>query len=159
MQVCAFAKCYINVFFFHFVLLILRCNNCIQLTPLENICCHEDPFVKLVIDEGDMQCITDHEGFEPTTLNVHVLNTLKVTLLNQVTEAYKRDKLREESNATYRFLAYSNFRKWVSKGKKLGKGRRLQTPPCVVKLIRGKWPSESGNYTGFVSTLNSIDDL
>jgi hypothetical protein len=112
-----------------------------------------------MIDNGKLQCITDHEGFEPTTLNVHVLDTQKVTLLKYVKDDYKREKLHKGDNDTYRFLAYHNFRKWVCKGKKLGKGRRLQTPPCIVKFIRRKWPSESGTYTGYISTLNSIDSL
>jgi hypothetical protein len=115
--------------------------------------------VKLMIEEENLQCITEHDGFDPTTLNVHVLNTQKVTLLKYVTEDYKREKLLKGDNETYRFLAYHNFRKWVCKGKKLGKGMRLQTPPCVVKFIRQKWPSENGLYTGFASTLNSIDSL
>ena len=26
------------------------------------------------VDEGEVRCITQHEGFEPVVLNVHVLN-------------------------------------------------------------------------------------
>jgi FAD synthase len=115
--------------------------------------------VKAMMDDRNLQCITDHEGFEPTTLNVHVLDTQKVTLLQYIQEEHKREKLKKGDNDSYRFLAYHSFRKWVTKGKKLGKGRRLQTPPCVVRLIRQKWPTQSGIYTGFVSTLNSIDTL
>jgi hypothetical protein len=30
----------------------------------------------------------------------------------------------------------------------MGKGNRMVVPACVVKLVREKWPEESGEYTG-----------
>lgn len=135
------------------------CGKCTSLDrAIENVCCCEDNYVQELLQNTNLNCITAHEGFEPTALNVYVLDAARTRLLYQVKDAEKRKKLTSDSNETYRFLAYSNFRYWLCSGK-LGKGHRVVTPACVVKKIREKWPSPDGKYTGFLSHFNEIDDL
>jgi hypothetical protein len=136
------------------------CDNCFAMESIiENVCCCEDPFVQDFLSETDLKCISAHEGYEPTVLNVHVLNMTRQRLVGMVKDPEKLKKLRSEENDTYRFLAYSNFRHWVCGTTKMGKGNRVVTPACVVKQIRDKWPSIDGKYTGYHSRHNGVDDL
>ena len=47
-------------------------------TSLESVCCKEVERVGDVMNEledGSINCITHHPGFEPVCLNIHVLTT------------------------------------------------------------------------------------
>ena len=49
----------------------------------------------------------------------------------------------------YRLVAYRHFLEWVLQGEKLGAGNRIVLPACVIKAIRSKFPSPTGQYRGF----------
>ena len=49
----------------------------------------------------------------------------------------------------YRLVAYRHFLEWVLQGEKLGVGNRIVLPACVIKAIRSKFPSPTGQYRGF----------
>lgn len=40
------------------------------------------------------------------------------------------------------------------KGEKLGKGRRVVIPSCVVKDIRDSFPENNNDYTGFQAAID-----
>jgi hypothetical protein len=136
-----------------------KCGNCVDGPPTENVCCVDDDYAKLLIDSANITCITLHEGFEPTTLNMYVLDMVKRHLLLIVHDPEKKERLRSNNNDTKRHLAYVNFRNWVCSGEKLGKGHRIVTPSCVVTKIRNKWPEESNIYVGFHEAMTTIEDL
>lgn len=48
-----------------------------------------------------------------------------------------------------RFTAYRQYTAWVHYYEKLGKGKRLVIPACVVKKIRLMFPDPNDNYVGF----------
>jgi hypothetical protein len=55
----------------------------------------------------------------------------------------------------YRFTAYKQFIFWIHGF--LGKKVRRVVSTCVVKLIRKKFPSENGEYVGFLEA--AVDNL
>jgi hypothetical protein len=136
-----------------------KCGNCVAGPPVDNVCCVEDVYVKPLLDKAKIACITLHEGFEPTTLNPFVLDMVRAHLILTVDDNEKKERLRANKNDTKRHLAYVNFRTWVCSGEKLGKGRRMVTPSCVVAKIRSKWPEESNVYVGFQEALTTVEDL
>jgi hypothetical protein len=86
------------------------CENCtIMPSTIENICCSEDIYVQDLLSETNIKCISTHEGFQPTVLNVHVLNMTRQRLKGLVKDPEKLQKLKSDNNDTYRFLAYSTF--------------------------------------------------
>jgi hypothetical protein len=136
-----------------------KCGECVaQINPLENICCTEDEHVKKFLS-SEVSCITIHEGFAVTTLNIHVLGMVRAHLLHILKDKAKTARLGSNAPDTMRHLAYVNFRSWICRGKKLGRGYRIITPACVVHRIRQKWPEPSGQYTGFRAINNNLDDL
>lgn len=46
-----------------------------------------------------------------------------------------------------RLSAYRQYTHWIQG--KLGRGRRIPIPACVVTSIRQAYPEESGIYEGF----------
>ena len=58
-----------------------------------------------------------------------------------------------------RLTAYRQCVCWMLRGKKLGKGKRVIFPSCVVDAVGRKFPEPSGDYTGVKSALESITDL
>ena len=58
-----------------------------------------------------------------------------------------------------RLTAYRQFVCWMLKGERLGKGKRVVIPSCVVTAIRNRFPDASNIYTGFRAVLDSISDL
>lgn len=45
------------------------------------------------------------------------------------------------------------------RGEKLGKGKRVTIPSCVVKKIREHFPEQNGQYIGFKTAFESMQDL
>jgi len=138
------------------------CENCVATGIIEqNVCCHDDKYVQNWLDK-DITCITKHEGFAATVLNIHVLNALRSNLVNIPgikNNPNKLAKLKSGKPDNYRHLAYVNFRSWICDGTKLGAGNRVVTPACVLNVVRVKWPEPSGVYTGHISKKNNIEDL
>ena len=58
-----------------------------------------------------------------------------------------------------RLTAYRQFISWMMKGEKLGKGKRVIIPSCVVTAIRTRFPDSNNDYTGFRTVLDGIRDL
>ena len=58
-----------------------------------------------------------------------------------------------------RLVAYRQFICWMLRGEKLGKGRRVVIPSCVVKTIRKAFPDPNHDYTGFKLALDSAHEL
>ena len=44
-------------------------------------------------------------------------------------------------------------------GEKLGKGKRVVIPSCVVKSVREKFPEANEDYTGFKSAFENNEEL
>jgi hypothetical protein len=52
-----------------------------------------------------------------------------------------------DPNDSFRYRLYAYF---VKEMELLGTGRRIQLPLCYVNAVREIWPSQSGEYVGFV---------
>ena len=59
----------------------------------------------------------------------------------------------------YRLTAYRQFVCWMFRGEKLGKGKRVVIPSCVIRKIRDHFPEPDGQYTGFKNVIHSLSDL
>lgn len=55
---------------------MFSCGHCMQM-PLakECVCCKETRVLLVLIENDEVECITDHPGFEPVCLNTYVLDT------------------------------------------------------------------------------------
>ncbi|KAK7499880.1 hypothetical protein BaRGS_00008971 [Batillaria attramentaria] len=54
------------------------------------------------------------------------------------------------TNRQYRLAAYRQFVCWMLKGERLGKGKRIPIPSCVIERVRLEFPeSDRSKYTGF----------
>ncbi|XP_071148081.1 P2X purinoceptor 7-like [Mytilus edulis] len=118
------------------------CSRCSAMpTRRECKCCRNTNVVDSKVEEADLKCITEHEGFQVNCLNQYVLETTYYE--------YVQDNGPLEDNAmiheTYRYLAYRRFVRWV--WHKLRKKNRRILPSCVVTAIRGAFPSQE--YCGF----------
>jgi hypothetical protein len=71
-------------------------------------------------------------------------------LLEKEKDVYKKIKLRELTNASWRYLAYRAFMKWINSFVSLGRKNRIIIPSCCVTAIRMQWPEECGVYVGFL---------
>lgn len=58
-----------------------------------------------------------------------------------------------------RLTAYRQFVSWMFRGEKLGKGKRVVIPACVVRKIRLTFPEPDGQYTGFQTAFDSTQDM
>jgi hypothetical protein len=52
-----------------------------------------------------------------------------------------------DANKSFRHAAYRQYVLWVHG--QLAQGDRRKIPACCVRMIRDKYPSPSGEYTGF----------
>ncbi|XP_013404522.1 uncharacterized protein LOC106169577 [Lingula anatina] len=113
----------------------------------ENVFCHE--VVVVVQDrskEENVQCITDHPGFEPVCLNKWVLETAWMQFRQQ--HGGKAFGGREDQRL--RHIAYRKFVCWVLGW--LRKKIRVTMPSCAVSCIRAYYPppsEEEEHFTGF----------
>jgi hypothetical protein len=53
---------------------------------------------------------------------------------------------------TWRLAAYRQFTYWVHQN--LGQGVRRVVPACAVKIIHDQYPSDDGQYRGFLEATN-----
>ena len=107
-----------------------RCNMCRQMpTSKERKCC------------GQKRCKT----FEPGVRNVCLNSQVVATAINSDCDTMVRTP--KHDNRNMRHAAYRQY--VMHEYGHLGKGNRVVIPSCVVWMIRDKWPSHDGNYTGF----------
>ncbi|KAK5867689.1 hypothetical protein PBY51_012156 [Eleginops maclovinus] len=119
------------------------CGRC-EPMPLvvESVCCREQSRVcERREEEGaDTRCITEHSGFEPVCLNLHVLRTAHFH--------YRQEYGDVEGNEWKRYTGYRQFVRWCYEY--LGRHVRVPIPSCVVWCIRRTFPSI--DYRGFQDT-------
>ncbi|KAK3088759.1 hypothetical protein FSP39_023418 [Pinctada imbricata] len=96
---------------------------------------------KIQTSDVDIQCITDHEGFQANCLNRHVIEVSYMYY-----EFVQDNGLPEEPvHELYRYIAYRRFARWI--WSILGKRNRRVLPACVVTQIRSNFSSQE--YCGF----------
>lgn len=110
-------------------------------TAKENKCCRHTNVVDGKIEELDLECITEHEGFIVNCLNHYVLETSYYEYIQDNGRLEEGQFIHE----LYRYLAYRRFVRWIYH--RLGKKNRRILPSCVVNKIRQTFPSQ--NYCGF----------
>ena len=54
----------------------------------------------------------------------------------------------EDTNRSFRHAAYRQYVLWIHG--RLQRDDRRTVPACCVKVVRAKFPSLTGNYTGFI---------
>ncbi|KAG5278390.1 hypothetical protein AALO_G00098460 [Alosa alosa] len=59
----------------------------------------------------------------------------------------------------FRLTAYSHFLEWVLQGERLGRGRCVVLPACVVQAIRQKYPAPDGQYCGHQEVEDAQEEL
>ncbi|KAK0132473.1 hypothetical protein N1851_002425 [Merluccius polli] len=59
----------------------------------------------------------------------------------------------------FRLTAYRHFLEWVLQGERLGRGRRVVLPACVMQAIRQRYPAPDGQYCGHQEAEDAQDDL
>lgn len=108
------------------------CGYCREMTTeAERVCC-----------KRRQDCVSQSEAVRDCCLNVSVLRTAANRVAHFIFEVGG-----EHTQDAYRHLAYTQFTH-LSHGY-LGKGVRIPCPSCVVWLIRERFPSADGVYTGF----------
>ncbi|XP_063403855.1 P2X purinoceptor 7-like [Mytilus trossulus] len=118
------------------------CNHCAAMPTVDEcLCCKEVGPVAEKMEDEDLDCITDHEGFTGNCLNRHVI---EVSLYDFVERQGPIDD-NEPIHELYRYVAYRRFTRWI--WHILGKKRRKVIPACAVLKIREAFPSE--DFTGF----------
>ena len=60
----------------------------------------------------------------------------------------------DDTNRAFRHAAYRQYVLWVFG--RLQRDDRRTVPACCVKVVRNKFPSSHGNYTGFVPVRHGI---
>ncbi|XP_063411952.1 P2X purinoceptor 7-like [Mytilus trossulus] len=132
------------------------CNACEEMpSPEECICCCSSEYVQPNID--DLECITEHPQFQLIVLNSDVLTVAFIQIfMFQGNAGRVPDNL---TNQQSRLTAYRQFVYWMLRREKLGKGKRVVIPSCVVKCIREAFPESNGHYTGFRTVFDNSSHL
>ena len=108
-------------------------------------CCEVDRVNQLI---GERKCITITEDFVELILNKKVLHLVSYSV-------NKRGCIKEiETEKFHEMLRYTAYRSFfnILELNGLGKARRYGLPACVMRKIRDKYPSSTGNYKGFKPT-------
>lgn len=107
----------------------------------ECLCCHEVQEVdERRAEQEAICCITQHDGFRPVCLNVHVLRVAYFQYRQQF-----GDREGYGVNEQYRYTAYRQFVRWCWGF--LGRLVRVVLPACAVIRIREEFPSPE--FAGF----------
>ena len=107
-----------------------KCGVCVLMPQdIENKCC------------GQRRCVTSHTRFQKLCLDPDVL---QLTIRNR---GDIRNDAADNSTRSFRKAGYRQF--VLDRYGYLGKGKRKVCPSCVVKVIRGHYPSQTGVYMGF----------
>ncbi|XP_063070480.1 uncharacterized protein LOC134461510 [Engraulis encrasicolus] len=122
------------------------CGRCEPMPTVdESVCCREQSRVCERREEGGagIRCITEHLGFQPVCMNVHVLRTAYFH--------YRQDYGDVEGEEWKRYTAYRQFVRWCYEY--LGRHVRVPLPSCVVCCVRRSFPSV--DYRGFQDANNN----
>lgn len=110
---------------------------CGRCRPMEdrrmNVCC------------GNPVCVTTQLTFRNICLRADVLE-----VANILNWAFQFNDEPSFQPNIFRNQAYRNFVLW--QWGKLGPGNRRVVPSCVVVVIRGRFPSPNGQYSGYHSS-------
>lgn len=124
-----------------------KCTKCkCMATEKESVCCKEIEALCNERFDGE-KCITDTEEFKIVCLNTAVIRTSLISMKN-----YGDANIEPTfNNKNMRFGCYKQFTFWAHN--RLGKGKRVPLPSCVVMSIRNSFPSTDGLYEGFKDSL------
>ena len=113
-----------------------RCGECRAMpTERERVCCRKG--------KAPGQCITRDRRCRTVVLDTHVVSTAVSS------EACDNARISQEVNhRTCRHIAYRQY--VLHKYGHCGAGNRKVVPSCVTWAIRGKWPSTTGEYRGYM---------
>ncbi|XP_072182418.1 uncharacterized protein [Diadema setosum] len=92
--------------------------------------------------EEDLNCITEHPGYQPVCLDKWVLETAYFQYVQQYEGHHRKDVTENERS---RHIAYSQLAQWCWGF--LGRRVRVRLPSCAVTTIPYSYPSEV--YRGF----------
>ena len=107
-----------------------KCGVCIVIPQqVENKCC------------GQRRCVTTFARFSKLCLDPDVL---QLCTRNRADIRNDRD---DNSTRAFRKASYRQF--ILDRYGYLGKGNRKVCPSCVVKTVRGRYPSQTGVYMGY----------
>ncbi|XP_048732710.2 P2X purinoceptor 7-like [Ostrea edulis] len=118
------------------------CGQCVPMpSAKECICCTEVKAISDLMENDGVQCITDHQGFDPVCLNTYVL----ATAYNQYKQQYNNEILNAPER--YRYTSYRQLVRWT--WGYLVKHVRVVLPACAVNQIPSRFPSPQDAYVGF----------
>ncbi|XP_063447183.1 uncharacterized protein LOC134726698 [Mytilus trossulus] len=120
----------------------------------ENGSSGSDEELEEATEHPDTACITDHPGFHPVCLDIHVLKVAYYQYRQQYGEHpdHGNETLSLSMNIFYNFRRnrYTAYRQFVQCcWHFLGKEVRVVIPSCVVLKIRTVFRDLHQNYTGF----------
>ncbi|XP_063044241.1 P2X purinoceptor 7-like [Engraulis encrasicolus] len=125
------------------------CSACVAMpTSVESVCCSEIPEVAAKTDahncrhNAQLQCITEHPGFQSVCLDRWVLETAHYQYMQQYGGLARQDP---SENEKLRHTAYRQLVRWCWQF--LGRRVRVPLPSCAVTKIRQTFPSSQ--QTGF----------
>ncbi|XP_077558779.1 P2X purinoceptor 7-like [Haemaphysalis longicornis] len=123
-------------------LLWCACNHCIPMgEAIECLCCREIPEIRRRLRRH--QCVTLTRKFKAVCLDRAVLEVALKQRRRRLPPAGDRDS----RNRALRHAAFMQFA--LLTWGRLGKGKRRVLPSCVVTAVRSKYPSVTGQYSGF----------
>nr|XP_054763270.1 uncharacterized protein LOC129269815 [Lytechinus pictus] len=123
------------------------CSGGCQAMPrvVESYCCKEVAQVVAMMDQytaAELNCITEHPGFEGVCLNPWVLDTAYLGYRQQYGDRARHDATENEK---HRHVGYRQLARWCWGF--LGRSVRVPLPSCAVTRIRATYPSDI--YRGF----------
>ncbi|KAK3753694.1 hypothetical protein QZH41_013140, partial [Actinostola sp. cb2023] len=131
-----------------------HCSQCsVELVakPEECFCCTEIDRCKEILEELDIDecCITSHPGFLSVCLDEWVLQIAAIGLQTRRKKRYTVlfDQGITDKAQFLRSVSYRQFTRLV--WEYMGYSKRLPLPCCAYNAIRGKFPSEDGEYKGY----------
>lgn len=111
----------------------------------ESVCCKQIHQIVQKMDaypHGELDCITEHPGFQTVCLDEWVMETAYLHYRQQYGGQARQDAT---ENQKYRHVAYRQLVRWCWGF--LGRAVRVPLPSCAVTRIRAAFPSEE--YRGF----------
>ncbi|XP_077564703.1 P2X purinoceptor 7-like [Haemaphysalis longicornis] len=141
-------------------LLWCACNHCIPMgEAIECLCCREIPEIRRRLRRH--QCVTLMRKFKAVCLDRAVLEVALKQRRRRLPPAGDRDSRNRQAKPWHQKSGGFNFKSeyhlciaafmqfaLLTWGR-LGKGKRRVLPSCVVTAVRSKYPSVTGQYSGF----------